>query len=335
MTPGDPRRALALGVGALAIAAVALIAIVALPRPGGAAPPDASTAGASPVTTIGPTASSGAAAAGSADCATPPPVLGASFGACTVPSAGTAGSAAPSISSPVAPSPAASAAGSAGPSPSPSPAPGTAGSPVPGTASSPVPGASTSPAHTSARGFKVRATVVPLAFPLPSTAAYRYGDAWRAPRDGIARRYNQIRGIAPDGSYLRAHDGLDLLAKNGTPVLAPFSGTVVDPAARWKPWDPGRYGKVVVIESDEPTSPGYFVILAHLSRASVVIGDRVERGQLVGRTGQTGNAAGTKPHLHLELRAPFLIRYGYAGVIRRLDVFDAEPSIRAADTHRG
>jgi murein DD-endopeptidase MepM/ murein hydrolase activator NlpD len=123
--------------------------------------------------------------------------------------------------------------------------------------------------------------------------------------------------------------------KNGTPVLAPFSGTVVDPATRWKPWDPGRYGTVVIIESDEPTSPGYLVVLAHLTKASVAIGDRVDRGQLVGRTGQTGNAAGTKPHLHLELRAPFLIRYGYAGVIRRLDVFDAEPSVRAADPHRG
>jgi len=327
MTPGDPRRALALGAGALAIAAVALVAIVALPRPGGAGSPDASPLGASPITTIAPTQSSGGAAAKSADCATPPPVLGASVGSCTAPSAGTAGSAAPSISSPVAPSPAASPARSAGSSPSPSPAPGTASSPAPGTASSPAP--------TSARGFKVRATVVQLAFPLPSTAAYRYGDGWRAPRDGIARRYNQIRGIAPDGSYLRAHDGLDLLVKNGTPVLAPFSGTVVDPAARWKPWDPGRYGKVVVIESDEPTGPGYLVVLAHLSKASVAIGDRVERGQLVGRTGQTGNAAGTKPHLHLELRAPFLIRYGYAGVIRRLDVFDAEPSVRAADPHRG
>jgi murein DD-endopeptidase MepM/ murein hydrolase activator NlpD len=319
MTPGHTRRTIAAPALAIAtIAIVAFIMIVAIPRPEGAVSPDASTLGASPSATMGPTASSRGAAAGSAECATPPPVLGATFGACAAPAAGAAGSAAPSTSPPVASSPEASPVASAGWSPSPSPALG-----------------ANSPAPTSARGFKVRATVVPLAFPLRSTVAYRYGDAWRAPRDGIARSYNQIRGIAPDGSYLRAHDGLDLLVKNGTPVLAPFSGTVVDPATRWKPWDPGRYGRVVVIESDESTSPGYFVVLAHLSKASVAIGDRVERGQVVGRTGQTGNAAGTKPHLHLELRAPFLIRYGYAGVIRRLDVFDAEPSVRAADPHRG
>jgi len=299
-------RAIALGAGALALALVALVALVAVPRSGGAV-----SRGASPIPSGSATASSAGAAAASADCTTAPAALGASSGVCTAPSASTAPSAAPIASTaPIASSPV---------SPSPTATLDTADPPAP----------------TSARGFKVRATVVPLAFPLPSTAAYRYGDAWRAPRDGIARRYNQIRGIAPDGSYLRAHDGIDLLVKNGTPVLAPFSGTVVDPARRWKPWDPGRYGKVVVIESDEPTSPGYLVVLAHLSKASAAIGDHVERGQLVGRTGQTGNAVGTKPHLHLELRAPFLIRYGYAGVIRRLDVFDAEPSIRAADPRGG
>jgi murein DD-endopeptidase MepM/ murein hydrolase activator NlpD len=148
---------------------------------------------------------------------------------------------------------------------------------------------------------------------------------------GIARWYNQIRGVAPDGTYLRAHDGVDLLVKLGSPVLAPFSGTVVDPAARWRPWDPSRYGKVVVIESTEPTSPGYAVILAHLSTVAVKVGDEVRRGEVVGKTGKTGNAAGTPPHLHLELRAPFMIRYAYAKVIRRLDAFDAGPSVRAAD----
>ncbi len=214
-----------------------------------------------------------------------------------------------------------------------------AASPTPAT--SPEPSASASPAAsaappagaapTSAAGFKVRDTIVPMTFPLPATASYRYGDRWRAPRVGVARSYNQIRGVAQDGTYLRAHDGLDLLVKLGTPVVAPFTGRVIDPATRWKPWDPSRYGRVVVIESTEPTSPGYAVILAHLSSVAVKVGDGVERGQVVGKTGKTGNAAGTPPHLHLETRAPFRIRYGYAGVIRRLDVFDAEPSIRAAD----
>ncbi len=268
-----------------------------------------------------PAASSAAGSPGAAA-----PVTGG--GASTGKDATVSASPAPAASPLAAASPAggdATLAGAAPPGPSAGSTPRPSGTPAP----SADPGAQAAP--TSATGFKVRETVVPISFPLPATSAYGYGDGWRAPRVGIARAYNQIRGVAPDGTWLRAHDGLDLLVKTGTPVLAPFSGTVIDPAKRWKPWDPSRYGKVVVIESTEPTSPGYRVILAHLSTVAVKVGDAVERGEVVGRTGKTGNAAGTAPHLHLEIRAPFLIRYGYAKVIRRLDVFDAEPSVRAAD----
>ena len=111
----------------------------------------------------------------------------------------------------------------------------------------------------------------------------------------------------------------------GTPVLAPFSGTVIDPRKHWIPWDPARYGKVVAIQSDEPTSVGYTVILVHLSSIGAPIGVHVTRGQVVGLTGITGDAAGTIPHLHLELRAPFLIRYVVKGVVRRVDSFDPQP----------
>jgi murein DD-endopeptidase MepM/ murein hydrolase activator NlpD len=170
-----------------------------------------------------------------------------------------------------------------------------------------------------------------MRFPLQEDVPYRYGDGWRAPRAGVVYPSNQIRGVTAAGRQLRAHDGLDVEVASGTLVVSPFDGVVVDPRDLWTPWDPERYGKVVVVRSSELTSPGYAVMLAHLSRQSVAIGRVVHRGQVVGRTGRTGNASGTVPHLHVELRAPFLIRYGYAGVIRRLDVFDVEPSIRAAD----
>jgi murein DD-endopeptidase MepM/ murein hydrolase activator NlpD len=170
-----------------------------------------------------------------------------------------------------------------------------------------------------------------MGFPLRAGVRFRYGEGWRAPRAGVVHPYNQIRGVTAAGRQLRAHDGFDLGVAAGTLVVSPFDGVVVDPRDLWTPWDPARYGKVVVVRSSEPTSPGYAVMLAHLSRQSVAIGQVVRRGQVLGRTGRTGNAAGVAPHLHIELRAPFPIRYGYAGVIRRLDVFDIEPSLRAAD----
>ena len=187
-------------------------------------------------------------------------------------------------------------------------------------------------APTSARGFRPEATVVAMGLPFRPGTRFAYGDGFRHPRDGVVYRYNLIRGVAKNGTLLRAHDGQDLIVPVGTLLVAPFAGVVVDPAATWRPWDPERYGGVIAIRSTEPTSAGYVVILAHLSRRSVAIGATVRRGQVVGRSGRSGNAGETVPHLHIEIRAPFLIRYGYGGVIRRLDVFDVGPSLRAAAT---
>jgi murein DD-endopeptidase MepM/ murein hydrolase activator NlpD len=172
-----------------------------------------------------------------------------------------------------------------------------------------------------------------MGFPLQASARYRYGDLWRVARLGVVYPYNQIHGVTPSGVLLRAHDGVDLQVAIGTIVVAPFAGTVVDPATIWKPWDPQRYGRVIVVRSTEATSRGYYAMLVHLSRQSVAIGQTVRRGQVVGRTGQTGNAEGLPPHLHFELRAPFRIEFHYAGVLRFLDGFDPLPSLRAADPH--
>ena len=174
-----------------------------------------------------------------------------------------------------------------------------------------------------------------MAFPLAAGATYRYASLWRVPRLGIVYPYNQIRGATASGKLLRAHDGVDLEVGIGTLVLAPFAGTVVDPASIWQPWDPQRYGRVVVVRSTESTSRGYYAMLVHLSRQSVRVGQIVKRGQVVGRTGISGNAAETTPHLHFELRTPFQIEFHYAGVRRLLDDFDPLPSLRLADPHLG
>ncbi len=195
---------------------------------------------------------------------------------------------------------------------------------------SPSPGASGPAAPTSAAGFRPRATVIAMGPLFRSGTAFAYGDAFAQPRDGIVYPYNLARGIGPNGRLLRAHDGQDLIVPIGTIVLAPFAGVVVDPAAIWRPWDPQRYGKVIVIRSTEATSAGYYAILVHLSRQSVPIGASVRRGQVVGRTGDSGNDRGLTPQLHFELRAPFPIRYGYGHVIRWVDCFDPLPSLKAA-----
>jgi murein DD-endopeptidase MepM/ murein hydrolase activator NlpD len=222
-----------------------------------------------------------------------------------------------------------------------SPDPG-GGSPLPSTRPAPTPSApdaspgspTSSAAPASAHGFRPTSTVVPMGMPFRPGTSYRFGDGFRRPRNGVVYAYNLIRGVAPDGTLLRAHDGQDILVPLGTIVVAPLGGVVVDPATVLRPWDPARYGKVIAIRSTEASSAGYTVLMAHLSRQSVAIGTAVRRGQVVGRTGRTGNALESLPHLHIEIRAPFEIRYGYGGVIRRVAAFDILPSLRAAAAGR-
>jgi len=184
------------------------------------------------------------------------------------------------------------------------------------------------------KGFALRKTVVPMDFPLARKVRYRYFSGFLEPRVGQVRWYNHARGKTSDGTLLRAHDGVDIYAAMRTPLLAVVSGTIVDPATVWKPWNPARYGLTVVIQSDEPTGLGYRALYAHLDSVAVKIGQHVERGDVLGRLGITGNARRTNPHVHFELRAPFLIPVREAGSTRRLDAFDPYPSLVRADPKR-
>jgi murein DD-endopeptidase MepM/ murein hydrolase activator NlpD len=132
------------------------------------------------------------------------------------------------------------------------------------------------------------------------------------------------------------HDGIDIYAAEGEPLIAPFSGTIIDPATRWQPWEPSRYGNTVVIMSDEPLTAGYLALLVHADKVWVEPGDHVSRGQVLGTLGRSGNAEiqGVKPQLHFELRAPFLIDWSSLGEDRSVDAFNPYPSLVAADPDR-
>jgi len=87
----------------------------------------------------------------------------------------------------------------------------------------------------------------------------------------------------------RMHEGIDIGAGYGSPVAASAGGRVI--AAGWE----GGYGKTVEVSH----GGGVVTRYAHLSKISVVPGQQVERGQLLGLVGSTGNSSG--PHLHFEV----------------------------------
>ncbi|MDD4587670.1 MAG: M23 family metallopeptidase [Heliobacteriaceae bacterium] len=91
---------------------------------------------------------------------------------------------------------------------------------------------------------------------------------------------------SPFGLRTEFHSGLDIKADYGTPVRAAAKGRII--FAGWKT----GLGRVVEIEHGHGFISGYH----HLSAITVKVGEKVERGDSVGKVGNSGRSTG--PHLH-------------------------------------
>ncbi|MEZ4322729.1 MAG: M23 family metallopeptidase [Myxococcota bacterium] len=137
---------------------------------------------------------------------------------------------------------------------------------------------------------------------LGSLRAYRYtaaGDTYpswwnedgvevsRALVDSPIEGYEQITSLLKDRPK---HRGMDFKAPEGTPITSPRNGTVqrID-------WNLRNNGNCVEVKYDDGTLAKFL----HLSGTDVKEGQRVKKGQVVGRSGNTGHS--TAPHLHYEL----------------------------------
>lgn len=114
-----------------------------------------------------------------------------------------------------------------------------------------------------------RAMVVPV----EGLATRSLVSTWHAPRSGGRR-----------------HEGADLFAKKGTPVLSAVNGQV------WRIGEDSLGGHVVWVLGEGRTLYYY----AHLDgfAEGLEVGDHVKRGTTLGFVGNTGNARTTPPHLH-------------------------------------
>ena len=134
----------------------------------------------------------------------------------------------------------------------------------------------------------------PIAFPVAGPV--RFGNDWQACRDQCSRR----------------HEGTDLIADKGQPLLAAVDGTVVKIR-----YTAGIAGNYIEIEGDD----GWLYIYRHLNNDTpgsndaaaspewvnppgVQEGVRVHAGQVVAYLGNSGNAERSVPHLHFEIRTP-------------------------------
>jgi len=111
----------------------------------------------------------------------------------------------------------------------------------------------------------------------PVKGPVRIGQGWGAPRDGGRRR----------------HQGIDLLAPAGTPLVAVASGHI----SRLSNQDRGRGGISLWLRDARDTAYYY----AHNQHNLVHLGQQVQAGQVIARVGATGNAKGGPAHLHFQL----------------------------------
>jgi len=117
------------------------------------------------------------------------------------------------------------------------------------------------------------------------------------PIDRSALHNNHIgafnpRRLHPVLHRIVAHNGIDLGCDRGTPVYATGDATVMKAADKGFN---GGYGHMVLLDHGF----GYKTRYAHLSEVLVQPGERVRRGQIIARTGNTGRSTG--PHLHYEV----------------------------------
>lgn len=110
---------------------------------------------------------------------------------------------------------------------------------------------------------------------------------WRCPVRGQVRFVDDYGFRKPSGRF---HDGVDISAARGTPVVAPVAGRVEQVSGE-------RAGLQFRLDGVD----GHVYIGSHLD--SLGASGQVSAGEVLGSIGTSGNAQGTSPHLHFEIHA--------------------------------
>lgn len=112
----------------------------------------------------------------------------------------------------------------------------------------------------------------------------------------VRRNYDKNGKLIPT-----AHQGIDYYAPVGTDIMAVKDGVIVGCDMEGK----GKYGKTITLQFENEDGTIAWAFYAHLSEIGVSVNDEVKEGDVIGKTGITGNAKdmkGEDQHLHFEYR---------------------------------
>ncbi|MCX5757316.1 MAG: M23 family metallopeptidase, partial [Candidatus Hydrogenedentes bacterium] len=90
--------------------------------------------------------------------------------------------------------------------------------------------------------------------------------------------------------HISRHDGADITAPYGSPIISTAAGVVV-----YSAFDPGGLGNLIKVSHGNGIETWY----GHLEARLVNVGDRVDRKTVIGKLGTTGRSTG--PHVHYEV----------------------------------
>ena len=122
-------------------------------------------------------------------------------------------------------------------------------------------------------------------------------------------------GDVRDGGK-RKHEGIDIFAKKGTPVVAIYDGVIVSKSTT------PLGGKNLWLQSLRHPLRAYY---AHLDQQKVRAGQFVKKGQVIGTVGNSGNAKYTPSHLH------FGIYKSFGGAVDPLPYVKNSPKITTTE----
>ncbi|TDC73479.1 M23 family metallopeptidase [Streptomyces hainanensis] len=151
--------------------------------------------------------------------------------------------------------------------------------------------------QTAAADAKTKATVKAkadeAAHAAQAAAKAKSDKSWVSP---ISDDYTLTGHFGNTGErWASKHSGQDFAVPVGTDVKSVHDGTVVKAGGNGA-GDGPAYGNAIVIKHAD----GTFTQYAHLSKIEVTVGEKVDTGETIALSGNTGNSSG--PHLHFEVR---------------------------------
>lgn len=116
---------------------------------------------------------------------------------------------------------------------------------------------------------------------------------WEKPVEGIISSPFGLR-MHPIEKKEKFHSGMDIAAPLDTPVYAPANGLVI-----FSGWN-GGYGKAIELDNGEINGKRVSSLFGHLNNWIVESGQTVNKGEIIGYVGNSGNSTGS--HLHFGVR---------------------------------